>query len=903
MIKPFKLPPAPAPSFIEQAMRLRGDPKGRDTERLKAAVLPLSRQWLDEQRLRLRQTFESSGDAGGLLAAYTQVIDQLIGALFECGVSGKSPMVAAVAVGGYGRSELFPYSDIDILFLYDAKHEAEAARIAEFILYILWDLGLKVGQAHRTVDEAVALAGSDMTIRTNLIDTRFICGKEEILASFRQRFDQEVVAGTAMEFVEAKLAERDERHRRFGDSRYMLEPNVKEGKGGLRDLHTLWWLARYTYPIHELKDLVGMKLLTSEEYRAFDQARQFLWRVRAHLHYLTGRAEERLTFDHQHALAVAMGFAHPSINYAIARFMRRYFVAVRMVGTTTRIFCALLEEDRKRKPRKALGWLWHAPWKLGNFLLDGERINVRNDHAFEQNPLLMLELFRTAQQHGLDIHPRALRLVSQNLHRIDDTVRTDPKANGLFMEMLLDENGPESTLRRMSDSGVLGRFIPDFGRIIGQTQFNMYHVYTVDEHTLVALGILHALESGRLKEELPLASDVVPRIRMRRVLYLALFCHDIAKGRAGDHSELGEKVAARLAARFQFLPDEVETAAWLVRYHLLFSNTAFKRDIDDPKAVQDFVAMVKTPERLKLLLVLTVADIRAVGPATWNAWKASLLRELYRRAEQCMGTGDVEIKQHQTRLFKDDIAKLLPSWPAQEVEQYLEQGNPTFLASFDPPRHAAIARMMQEAQRMQLPLVLDTQHDYERSITEVILCTYDQHGLFSRVTGAMSLAGANIINAKIFTLKNGMAVEVFQVQDTVGQVFDRADRLAKMSVYIEQALSGELDLAQAVARSGPAFVNPSRHAVPTPGQVFIDNDASNICSVVELSGYDRPGFLYQITRTMTEQGLTIATAHISTYGTQAADVFYVKDVFGMKLTHEQKLKQVREALLEVIDRK
>ncbi len=883
----------------EQLARFHVDVR-HDMHSLKSKVLPVARGWLDRQRQLLKQEFLSGGEPEALLLGHSDAIDELLSGLYDLCAECAAP-VAVVAVGGYGRAELFPYSDIDLLFLHGERHQEEAARIAEFILYLLWDLGLKVGQAHRSLEESIRMAREDMTIRTSLLDARFVTGDEHLYERLRSQFEQAVIADTMLEFVEAKLTERDARHRRFGDSRYMLEPNIKEGKGGLRDLHTLWWIAYYVYPIKRLKDLCDMGLLTPEEYHAFDNARRFLWRVRIHLHYLMERPEDRLTFDRQHALAVAMGFDHPSKNRSIERFMRRYFVAVRTVGSMTRIFCALLEEEKKRKPRRSLAWLWNAPWKLGPFRLVGERLSVRNEQTFEQQPALMIEIFKVAQAHGLDIHPRALQLMVRNLRRIEDSVRADMRANALFMDILLAPQGPETTLRRMSEAGVLGRFIPDFGRVIGQTQFNMYHVYTVDEHTLVALGILHAMEKGQLKDELPLSSEVIHRIRMRRVLYLALLCHDIAKGRMADHSELGAKIAGKLAARFGFSLDEVETCVWLVRHHLLFSNTAFKRDIDDPKTVQDFVRLVQTPERLKLLLVLTAADIRAVAPGVWNAWKGALLRDLYRRAEQCMGTGEVTIRQHQAGQFRAGLLKLLPGWKEQEIDAYLEQGNPAFWAAFDPARHAVIARMVRQARRMEMPLLIDTQHDYERAITEIILCAYDQHGLFAKVAGAMALAGANIINAKIFTLKNGMAVDVFQVQDASGQVFDRSDRLAKMSVYIEQVLSGELDLAHEFTGRFPEYANPSLTALRLAGQVFVDNDASNVYSVIELTGHDRTGFLYDVTRTVAELGLSIATAHISTYGTQAADVFYVKDVFGMKITHEIKLRQVREALLKAVN--
>lgn len=867
----------------------------------KEQVLPALKQWLDGEKAELKAAFTKTGHTDALLLGHTQLIDMLIGALFTAYTGDTNAPVAVIPVGGYGRRELFPYSDIDLLFLHDGKDAKQAANIAEFILYMLWDLGLKVGQAHRSVSEAITLAKQDITIRTTLLDARFLVGRNAIFDKFQSRFSKDILSGTAEAFVEAKMTERDARHLRFGDSRYMLEPNVKEGKGGLRDLHTLWWLARYAYPIHTLKDLVAMHLLTEEEFEPFEQAGQFLCKVRVHLHYLADHAEERLTFDRQHALAVAMGFTHPSPNRAVERFMRRYFVAVRMVGAATRIICSLLEEQNKRKPHKSLSALWHNPWKLGAFVLEGERLMVRSETDFEENPLLMLEIFRIAQLNDLDVHPRALQLIARNLRAINRDVQNYPEAGSVFMEVMLNKKDAEPTLRKMSEAGVLGRFIQDFGRVVGQTQFNMYHVFTVDEHTLVAIGILHAIENGVYKKELPLASDLVHRIHMRKVLYLSLFCHDIAKGRGGDHSELGEKIAARLARRFGFTHHETETTAWLVKYHLLFSDTSSKRDLNDPKTIQTFVSMVQSTERLNLLYVLTVADIRAVSPTVWNAWKASLLDELYLRAKQTIGTGQVEFRQHESGLLRGDLQNLLPNWSESDIDAYLEQGNSAFLACCDPVHHAAIARMLKEAASAASPLMIDTKHDYGRHITEITVCTPDQNGLFSRLAGAMALAGANIISAKIFTLKNGMAVDIFQVQSGAGEIFDRPDKLAKMSVYIEQAISGRLDLGRAFEERKREFRRKRNHALSSPGQVFVENEASSMHTVIEMSGQDRTGFLYQVTHAIGELGLSIVTAHISTYGTEVADVFYVKDIFGMKVSHEAKLRQMQEALLNVVN--
>ncbi len=866
----------------------------------KAEALEICRNWLAGERNILKAEFLTSGRVVALLARHTKLIDSLIASLYSV-IARSNEKVAVVAVGGYGRGEMFPYSDIDLLFLYDPADETSAAQIVESLLYILWDLGFKVGQAHRTIEEALELAKADITIRTNLLDSRCVAGDKKLFSLFYTRFDSEIIQGKVSEFIEAKLMERDKRHLRFGDSRYMLEPNVKEGKGGLRDAHTLWWLARAAYSLSSNNELVDRGLVSREEYRAFEQARVFLCRVRANLHYIAERPEDRLTFDYQHKLAVAMGFSHPSINRSIERFMRRYFAAVRTIGSSTRVFCALLEEGKKRKPRRSLASLWYMPWNLGGFKIDGERLNVRSENVFEKFPIMMIELFRIAQLHELQIHPHALQLIAHSLHRIDHDLMNDPKANALFLDILLSEKLAESTLRSMSDAGVLGRFIRDFGRIVGQTQFNMYHVYTVDEHTLVAIGILHSIENGKMKDELPLASDIIHRIRLRRVLYVALFCHDIAKGRGGDHSVLGEKLAIKLATRLGFSDDEIQTVGWLVLHHLLFSNIATKRDFNDPKTIQDFVANVQSPERLKLLLTLTVADIRGVSPVAWNTWKGVLLRELYSRAEQCMGTGKVELKQHQANHFHEDLRKFLVGWSEREITHYLEQGTSSFWASVEPSRHAVIARMVRQSEGMVQPILLDTQHNYERSITEITVCTSDQHGLFSMVAGAMSLAGANIINAKIFTLNNGIAVEIFQLQDLNGEVFDRSDRLAKMSVYIEQVLSDELNIAEAFTNRASPYLKSRSKAVPFLGQVLIDNDASNVHSVIEFTCRDRAGLLYDVTSSIAEMGLSIVTAHISTYGTQVADVFYVKDNFGMKILHNNKIKQIQEKLLSVMN--
>lgn len=857
------------------------------------------KKWLTDAQAEAQARFMQDKNPEALTGRLASIMDHLIGELYALYSDTPAPPTAIVALGGYGRRELCPYSDIDILFLYEPAQEKQAAKLAESILYILWDLGLKVGHAHRTEQDTLQLAREDTSIKTALLDARFLCGDGELFAQFSQQFWHDIEQESSLSFVEAKLTERDNRHGRFGDSRYRLEPNVKEGKGGLRDVHTLWWLMRYAYRIDSLAALVTRGYLHDDELADFTKANRLLLAVRILLHYHTGFADERLTFDKQLAIARDMGFANSSVNLAITRFMRRYFIAVRTVGTMTRIICALLEDEKKRKPQKPLGWVKLNEADADLFKLDGERLTIANDDIFARHPEAILSLFHVAQEQALDIHPRALRVLNQSLHQIDDGFRANPAINHIFLRILQSEKNPETTLRRMSESGVLGRFIPEFGRVIGQTQFNMYHVFTVDEHTLVALGILHAINSGNIRDEAPLASEIMPRIAQKHVLYLALFCHDIAKGRGGDHSELGELIAVKLAKRFGYTQEEQETVAWLVLNHLYLSNTAFKRDLNDPKTIADFVAFVRTPERLKLLLVLTVADIRAVAPGVWNEWKGVLMRELFTRAMRAMGSTQAEHDKKPKDAVMQTLREHYAHTTPAQLEHYETLGSEPFWAGCTLAQHITIAGMLLDAKSDE-DLIMHTSHDDKRTVTEIIISAKDSPGIFARLTGAIALAGATIVSAKIFTLGSGRIVDIFQIQDMTGHAFDRPSKLARMAVYAEQALEGTLDLKASLANREKPYSAMVPSVAQTPSAVFVENDISNVCSVIEITCRDRAGLLYDIATALSALGLSIATAHISTYGAQAADVFYVKDLFGMKITHAQKIHLIRESVLKVL---
>jgi [protein-PII] uridylyltransferase len=873
----------------------------------RAKVAEVLRRALQQGRDEVRRRFDTGATGTVVVRGLSFLMDQLIRVLYDFVGAHVYPLanptagehMAVVAVGGYGRGELAPYSDIDLLFLLPYKPTPHTEQVVEYMLYTLWDLGLKVGQSTRSVEETLRQAQADLTVRTAVLEARYIWGDEKLFADMKRRFESGVIRRSAAEFVQAKLAERDQRHQRMGDSRYVVEPNVKEGKGGLRDLQTLFWIAKYIYRVDDVEKLVEQGVLSATEAHRFERTQNFLWTVRCHLHYLSERAEDRLTFDLQSEVGRRMRYTDHAGTRGVERFMKHYFIVAKDVGDLTRIFCAQLELEQERRPR----FTWKA-WglrkrSLEGFAVDAGRLDVLKETAFRDDPVNLLRLFHVAQEHGLDIHPRTLRLITRSLRLIDAQLRANPEANRLFLEMLTSRKEPEITLRRLNEAGVFGRFVPDFGRVVAQMQYDMYHVYTVDEHTIFAIGILGQIEAGELKQELPLASEIVHTIDSRRALYVAVLLHDIAKGRGGDHSVLGAQVAERLGPRLGLSVEETETVAWLVRYHLLMSNTAFKRDVDDPQTIRDFAARVQSPERLKLLLVLTAADIRAVGPKVWNGWKATLLREVYHRAlEEMSGGIATDGRDERIAAAQKAVRELLLDFSAAEIEAFVAKGYPSYWLSFDAQTQARHARLTREAERSHAPLTVDTRVDAHRAVTEITLYTGDHPGLFSRIAGALALAGANIVDAKILTLANGMALDTFTVQDQSGGAFDRPDKLAKLAVLFENVLSGRVKPHIELAKPGAI---PSRTRVFTvPPRVLIDNKASRTHTVIEVNGRDRPALLFEVTRALTSLNLQISTAKISTYGEKVVDVFYVKDLFGHKVEHEGRLKDIRERLYEVM---
>jgi [protein-PII] uridylyltransferase len=864
---------------------------------------------LGDGREEIQRLFEDGARAIDCAKSTARVTDQILRSLYDFMITHVHPnantsrgeRLALVAVGGYGRSEMAPHSDVDLLFLQPYKETPWSKQALEYLLYMLWDLGLKVGYATRSISECIQLAKADITIRTTIIEARYLCGDRELFEKLMQKFQSGVVKGSGPAFVEAKLAERDERHLRMGDSRYVVEPNVKNGKGGLRDLHTLFWIGKYLYHVTQAADLVDAKVFSAKQFARFSKAENYLWAVRFNLHYMAGRAEERLTLNVQSELGRRMGYKDHTGNLAVERFMKHYFLYAKEVGNLTRVFCAVLEEQHKRRPRFRMQRVTLKPEHIDGFVVVGGRVDVESETLFKIQPIKMLRLFHLAQERRVDIHPRAQLRVTQSLHAIDGAMRADPEAGRLFMEMLTAPKDVEITLRRLNESGVFGRFIPDFGRVVAQMQHDMYHVYTVDEHTIRAVGMLARIEAGEFAKDMPLSHNIIHKVLSRKVLYLAVLLHDIAKGRGGDHSKLGAGVAAKVAPLLGLGDAESETVEWLVRAHLDMSRVAFRRDLADPKTIANFAAIVQSPERLQLLLLLTVADIRAVGPGRWNNWSGQLLRELYFATLEVLSGGEASIAgPGRIEAAKAALGVHASDWGEGELDAHTERFRGSYWTAVSATSHAHHADFLRNVGSGKDVVAVDAIPDAFRAVTDFTVYAPDQPGLFAKIAGAMAVAGVNIVDARVSTTTDSMALDQVSVQGADGKAVDAQYAVDKIKKIITDVLAGQVEPAEVLRHQREGADRTSVFSVAP--RVLVNNEVSDIHTMIEVNGRDRRGLLFWVTLGLTELGLEISSARIATYGERAVDVFYVRDSDGLKITEEVHLDAIRKRLMDAVVR-
>ncbi|ODA67881.1 Bifunctional uridylyltransferase/uridylyl-removing enzyme [Methyloligella halotolerans] len=884
---------------------------GKETA-LRAALVDRFKALMQEAHVHAERQLQADGDGVKCAENLSDFQDALIRLSYEVATRyvyrvdnpSSSERMAIVATGGYGRGRLAPGSDIDIMFLLPHKQTAWGESVAEFMLYLLWDLGLKVGHATRSIDHCVRLAHSDMTIRTALLDARLILGDQDLFADFKRRFLHEVLETNPIPFVDAKLEERNERHARSGASRYRVEPNIKEGKGGLRDLHTLHWLAKHLHPDKGEEEFVSAGVFSRGEYRSFVRCEHFLWTVRCHLHFLTGRAEERLTFDLQQRMAERLHYHSRGGLQAVERFMKHYFLVAKEVGDLTGIVCTALEM-KQLKSSPALNALlapfgWRQRLKVrytSDFRIENGRIFADKD-VFELDQLNLLRLFIVADRHQVSFSPSVLRSIRSNFRLIDDDLRENPAANKLFMQLLTESRNVEDALRKMNEAGVLGRFIPDFGRVVSMMQFNMYHHFTVDEHLIRTVGYLSRIENGDYEREHPLASEIINTIDNRRVLYVTCLLHDIAKGRDEDHSIAGAQVARDLCPRLGLTAAETETVAWLIEHHLEMSQYAQSRDLNDPKTIRAFADLVQSRERLKLLLILTVCDICAVGPGVWTGWKGQLLRTLYFETEPLLGGGTALSREQRINQTRAVLRERLDDWPKEIVERFIDRQSPDYWLRTDLDLMVEHAKLVREAEEKGKLLATHISTDAFRAVTQISILAPNHPRLLSMIAGACHRAGADIADAQISTTLDDMALDTIHLEREFDLADDEERRAGRIANTIEKLLSGELYFSDIIAEDRKPRSKVAAFTVEP--QVIIDNTLSDDHTVIEVNGLDRPGLLYEITRAFTDLKLDIATAHIATFGEKAVDVFYVTDLQGNKIASRRHEAAIRDELKRVL---
>lgn len=882
---------------------------------LRAQVLEILKEASSSGRKTVEGLLFDEGNGTRCAKRISRLQDEIIKIIFDFASTHVFPPsnqavgneIALVAVGGYGRGTLAPGSDIDILFLLPSDNTKLDEQIIEYVLYMLWDMGFKVGHATRDIDESIRQAKEDMTIRTSVLETRFLAGGRELYEELADRFNNEIVKHTAAEFIEAKLEERDLRHERSGESRYLVEPNVKDGKGGFRDLHTLFWIGKYYYQVTKPSQLAKVGLFTKREYKQFKRAEEFLWAVRCHMHFLTGRAEERLTFDIQRDMAQRLDYQDRAGMIGAERFMKHYFLVAKTVGDLTLIVCSQLEEQQAKSVKGINGLIRKITrkrirkiGKSGDFVNDNGRINIAHANCFAHNPVNMLLLFKLADRHNLDFHPDAIQLARRSLKLIDRKTRRDKKANAIFLYILANSSRPVFLLRKMNECGVLGRFIPAFRRVVAMMQFNMYHHFTVDEHLLRTVGALAKIENGTLAEEHPLSHMILPEIKDKIPLYVAAFLHDIAKGREEDHSIAGARIAGKICPGLGLSKEQTKLVSWLVQEHLTMSNTAQSRDLSDRKTIEDFAGVVQTTDRLRHLLVLTVCDTRAVGPGVWNGWKGQLLRNLYEETELLLKGGFTQRDRiARVEEAKRDLSKNIDIWPDSEVDKALALPYDSWFLSTDP-----------QAQPRQLQFLLETDRDVKsyafnvhtkefEGITEISVLAPDHPHLLSIITGVCSSANANIAGADIHTIRDGRAFDTILINREFEDDADEMRRAKSIGDMIGEVLKGNKKKRPQSAAS--KSLHSRRETFQVTSKVMIDNRLSNKFSVIEIEGLDRHGLLSDLANALSKLNLDIGSAHIVTFGEKAVDSFYVNDLTGQKIVDEPRKAKITKALLTVLD--
>jgi [protein-PII] uridylyltransferase len=831
-----------------------------------------------------------------LVHGRARLIDALLVRAWRLHV-GEPRSLALIAVGGYGRGELLPGSDIDLLILATDPEAPERYQepITHFLTF-LWDMGLEVGHSVRTPEECTRESARDVTVLTNLLEARLLVGQQTHLATVREAISAERV-WPSRDYFEAKLAEQERRHARFNDTAYNLEPNLKEGPGGLRDIQTIGWVAKRHFGASTLAELVDYGFLTCNEYRSLKEGQEHLWRIRFALHSLTRRGEDRLLFDLQQQLALRFGYQDGPNNLAVEQFMQRYYRTIQELERLNEMLLNLFREAILYEGEPGYPVIINQQFQLRHGYLE-----ARHPEIFSERPSALMEMFVILAQHPefKGVSAATLRLVREARHTIDDTFRADPRNRALFMDLLRQRTGITHALRRMNRYGVLAAYLPTFGRIVGRMQYDLFHTYTVDEHTLFVIRNLRRLSVPEHAEELPLCSAIFCSIPQPELLYLAALFHDIAKGRGGDHSELGEQEAITFCIDHGLAHHEARLVAWLVRHHLLMSITAQRQDISDPEVIHRFAQLVGDVNRLDHLYLLTVADIRATNPTLWNNWKDALLTTLYQTTKRALNRGLEEPidREELIRETKEEACELLRSSGVdpEQVKPLWEGFAEEYFLSHFPHEIAWHSTAILDDPTPDKPLILLRQTTLRRN-TEIFIYTRDVHYVFARATATLERLALNVLDARIISAPNGYTLDTFVVAEEDGGMISDGFRVEEILAGLTAALSQTADSLPRVDRQ------PARRLryFKTPTKVAFSQDARNQRTVLELETSDRPGLLSRVGRVLVEHQVSLQNAKIATIGERANDVFFITDNYCRPIQDPARLEAIEASLHQALD--
>lgn len=853
---------------------------------------------LREADQALQQRFLNGAPVRELLHERAALIDGLLLEVWaKAWGTTASDRVALVAVGGYGRGELHPCSDIDLLILLGQdQHDTFQSPIERFI-GLLWDIGLQIGHSVRTVQECVDTARQDITIATTLMEARPLSGPAALFDSLRSAIGPDRI-WPVKEFFEAKLQEQIRRHHKYHDTAYNLEPNIKEGPGGLRDIQTLAWVTQRHFGSSILHDLVGHGFLTEGEYASLIEGQDFLWRIRYALHVTTDRREDRLVFDHQRTLATQFGYQNDGPSLAVERFMKRYYRTVMELSRLSEMLLQHFQEAILYADSP------HQVVRINKrFQTRDDFIEVSHDKVFNHYPFALLEIFLLLAQHPeiKGVRASTIRLIRDHRHLIDETFRADLRCRTLFMELLRQPQGIAHELSRMNRYGILAAYLPAFGDIVGQMQHDLFHVYTVDEHTLFLVRNLRRYSVPKYAHEFPLCSKVFQRLPKPEILYLAGLFHDIAKGRGGDHSELGADDATAFCLLHGMSQYDARLVAWLVKHHLIMSTTAQRHDIADPNVVNTFAGRVGDQGHLDYLYLLTAADIRATNPALWNSWKDALLTELYLGTTRALRRG-LENPIDQAELIRETQQQALVRLHDLGVDEtavenfWRELGDEYFLR-YSADEIAWHTQAISSSYAIHLPLILIRQRT-ERGGTEIFIYTHDQDRLFAATAGALDQLGLTIVDARIITARNGYTVNTYIVLEESGEPIDNPHRIEEITALLKRQLAQSPLPAPRVTRRARRQL---QH-FPIPTQITFSDDPRNRRTVLEVVTGDRPGLLSDVGRAFVDCRIRLQNAKIATFGERAEDIFFITDNHNKPITSEADLARLRDTLIAYLDK-